>query len=294
MRYKITGEIIPWDKTQHVYPTVEELKAYRQRLGDLLLERRFVTVSQLEKALATQKETGQLLGKVLLEMNAVSPDELLQALGQQFRMETAEIDPYETPIEVLKLFPKKLAVKHNVFPIGLTDDGKLVIGAETLLPRDILSELENEIGRPIITKLVTRGDLTFAIRRGYQRLEEKVSRPLVGELALRAGKAQRGSLDKAAKKQRESYRRLGEILVAQGLIDDKEFSSAFQEYVETSLGKIPLGEFLVQKRLISPEDLIKALKIQENLTPKFGQILVEMGEISESDLEQILREQEND
>ena len=293
-RYKITGEIIPWDKTQHVYPTVEELKAYRKRLGDLLLERRFVTVSQLEKALALQKETGQLLGRILLEMNAVSPDELLQALGQQFRMETAEIDPYETPVEVLKLFPKKLAVKYNVFPMGLTEDGKLIIGAETLLRRDILSELENEIGRPITTRLVTRGDLAFAIRRGYQRLEKEASRPLLGELVLRSGKARQESLDKAAKKQRESYRRLGEILVEEGLIDDKEFASALQKYVETSMEKIPLGEFLVQEGLIKREDLLRALKTQENLTPKFGRILVEMGEISETDLEQILREQQDD
>ncbi len=294
IRYKRTGEIIPWDKTDHVYPTAEELRAYRQRLGDLLLERRFVTISELEEALARQKKTGQLLGKILLDMGVVSPDDLLQALGQQFRMETAEIDPYKTPLEVLKVFPRKLAVKYSVYPIEFGEDGKLVIGTETLLERNTLSELENELQRPIICKLVTTGDLAFAIKKGYERLERGPSGALTGELAVRSGMVREESLKEAAKIQRSSYKRLGDILVDQGLIGREEFSSALREYVETAIEMMPLGEFLVQKGLISQSDLIKALRIQEKLTPKIGQILVQTGAISKADLDQILREQKND
>lgn len=42
-RYLLTGKVIAWDKTDHVYPSEAELVAYRRRLGDLMLDRRFIT-----------------------------------------------------------------------------------------------------------------------------------------------------------------------------------------------------------------------------------------------------------
>lgn len=55
----------------------------------------------------------------------------------------------------------------------------------------------------------------------------------------------------------------------------------------------PLGQILVQRKLLSPDDLAVALAAQEQQTPekRLGQLLVESGRLSESDLGKALAEQ---
>ena len=80
LRYLRTGKLISWDKTAHAFPSEAELQAFRRRLGDLLLERRLITVGQLDEALAQQTLEYRLLGSILIEMGVVREDDLMEAL----------------------------------------------------------------------------------------------------------------------------------------------------------------------------------------------------------------------
>jgi adsorption protein B len=81
--YLRTGKPIGWDKTAHVYPSEEELRGQRRKLGDLLLERGLVTIEQLNEALRRQKEAKTVIGAVLREMGVLSEGDLRQALHAQ-------------------------------------------------------------------------------------------------------------------------------------------------------------------------------------------------------------------
>jgi predicted transglutaminase-like cysteine proteinase len=54
------------------------------KLGDLLLNSRLITREQLRSALKAQKESGQRLGRVLLEQGAISASTLYRKLAQQW------------------------------------------------------------------------------------------------------------------------------------------------------------------------------------------------------------------
>lgn len=83
-RYLRTGKLIAWDKTQHVYPSEEQLGGMaRPRLGELLLERKMITAEQLRIALARQQQQPNALGQILKEMGVLREAELAQALGTQ-------------------------------------------------------------------------------------------------------------------------------------------------------------------------------------------------------------------
>ena len=58
-------------------------------LGELLVERRLVTEEELEHALVVQKETGRLLGPILVERGYVSGPALAIALAEQYGVELA-------------------------------------------------------------------------------------------------------------------------------------------------------------------------------------------------------------
>jgi adsorption protein B len=83
LRYLRTGDLIAWDKTAHSYPSEKELTSYHRKIGDLLLERRLVTVTQLTQALDQQKSNARRLGEILTDMGALEDNELARVLQTQ-------------------------------------------------------------------------------------------------------------------------------------------------------------------------------------------------------------------
>lgn len=292
-RYLVTGELIAWDKTAHVYPTEEELKTYRRKLGDLLLEKRFVSVNQLDEALSRQRQSGRPLGAVLVEMGFVQEDDLLQILGTQFRLSTREIDPYETPLELLQLLPRELAVKHSIYPMELLSGGRLLLAANNPLGREQVEELERVLDRPVEICLSTRSDTAFAIRRGYERLEqaaEKVAqKSSLGQLLVSRLLITPANLREALKVQRRSFARLGDVLLEEGIISSREMDAALSQYSPERHGRF--GDFLVQGNYLTLEQLEKALELQRTRFRPLGDILVELEMITRENLQQVLRTQ---
>jgi adsorption protein B len=164
---KMSGKLVEWDKTEHVYPSEEVLRSYRRRLGDLLLERRFITVSQLETALEMQRKDHRPLGAILLEQGWVAEDDLVRILGVQFHMSTRKINPSQVPARVVSLVTPEVAESYGVFPLGLNPDGRLVLATERAITAERLASLEEKIGRPLEICLSSRSDLASAIESVY-------------------------------------------------------------------------------------------------------------------------------
>lgn len=80
---RITGKKLIWAKTEHVFPSEEQLNLYKRKLGDLLLSKRIITVTQLQHALKTQSEKGKKLGELLVELGYISEEQLEAALTEQ-------------------------------------------------------------------------------------------------------------------------------------------------------------------------------------------------------------------
>ena len=83
VHYLFSGKAITWSKTTHDYPTEEQLQSYHRKLGDLLLERRFIDVSHLNECLRIQKETGGMLGEILVKQGYIKEEDLTAVLEKQ-------------------------------------------------------------------------------------------------------------------------------------------------------------------------------------------------------------------
>ncbi len=94
----------------------------QKRLGALLLEAGFISDSQLERALARQRDWGGRLGSNLVMTGAVGEMDLLRFLAQQTGFE--EIDLFKTRIlpHILKKVPQKLAEQYNLIPLDLVEN----------------------------------------------------------------------------------------------------------------------------------------------------------------------------
>ncbi|MFO7179508.1 MAG: type II secretion system protein GspE, partial [Pseudomonadota bacterium] len=75
----------------------------QNRLGELLVREKLISLQQLRKAQDEQKRTGQNLGFTLAKLGYISDGEITNFLASQYRLEAINLDEYEIDQEVLKL-----------------------------------------------------------------------------------------------------------------------------------------------------------------------------------------------
>lgn len=134
--------------------------APKRRLGDILVERGFVTEEQLARAL----QSGKRLGEALLEMGAVGADELNWALSELLGIPYVEFRDEMVDLELARTMPEEVLRRHLTFPVLRVDRELTVIMADPTNRQGIL-ELETLTG--------CRVTVAIAAREAIQRLLDR-------------------------------------------------------------------------------------------------------------------------
>ncbi|MBP7587517.1 MAG: hypothetical protein KBA72_06170, partial [Thermoanaerobaculia bacterium] len=112
------------------------------RLGELVEKRGQITREQLLRALRNQKVLGGRLGTCLLEIEALSEEQLCSALAEQFAMPCATPEDLRgIPDDVLEMLPAKVARRcHAIaFRASSTQVKVALIDARNLAYQDEIS-----------------------------------------------------------------------------------------------------------------------------------------------------------
>jgi adsorption protein B len=221
------GRRVEWKKTSHAFPTSEELREYRRRLGDLLLANRLITLAQLRTALLAQQKEGVKLGEVLLQLGYISEEDLLAVLGRQFGMASGEIDPRAVDVDSLRRFPRACAEELLALPIHPSNGTVEFACADPGIP-NLKKRLEEHMGCTVSLRLVSESHLRFAIARAYLSSEGHAG-PLLGELLVEAGAISRANLERAVRSHKNSGRKLCETLQDLGLISAETLADALRK-----------------------------------------------------------------
>src|SRR5438876_9850138 len=62
------------------------------RLGEILVKRKLLEPEDVERALELQKERGDKLGKILIDLGFIAAKDLLSALSEQLEVPLAQVD----------------------------------------------------------------------------------------------------------------------------------------------------------------------------------------------------------
>ncbi len=104
-------------------------RATNRALGELLVERGFLTSEQCEQALNYARQHGKRIGEALIEMGLISHDLLSAALGEQYGTRPMVIEPSMLDFDLLRRFPLDLLRRHNLLPlIDLGDELVVAVG----------------------------------------------------------------------------------------------------------------------------------------------------------------------
>ncbi len=94
----------------------------RTKLGQLLVERNWITGEQLIRAIQSQRLVGGRLGTCLLEMDILTEERLLDALSDQLAVPSIRIEQLRgISRAVLELIPRKLAQRCLAVPFSASD-----------------------------------------------------------------------------------------------------------------------------------------------------------------------------
>jgi hypothetical protein len=114
-----------------------------------------------------------------------------------------------------------------------------------------------------------------------------VSATPLGEILRENGIISPIQLSEALQIQKEERGRIGDVLVTLSYVTKRQLRYIIKEYKK----RIPLGEYLLEKGIISPEDLEFALSQSPSTQKPIGQTLISRGLISEEELAKFLSEQ---
>jgi MSHA biogenesis protein MshE len=141
------------------------------RIGDLLVEHKIVSETQLHNALAEQKKTGHKLGRTLVALGYISEDQLLDFLSRQLQLPFIDLKHYKYSPETVRLLPETVARRYRVIALDASGESVLVGMAD---PTDIFAydEIARVLRRPLREAVVRESDLLRTIDTVYRRTEE--------------------------------------------------------------------------------------------------------------------------
>ncbi len=138
------------------------------RLGDQLIASNIITDAQLQQALTMQRDSGGLLGEVLVSIGALNEQDLARALAAFFGYEVANLRRDAVDPLVLNFLAEDAARKYTAFPVRMNDEGLFIAVAE---PSDEIRQTLSQVtGKQVKLLIAPLSDIRWAIDSNYRAL----------------------------------------------------------------------------------------------------------------------------
>ncbi len=152
-----------------------------RRLGQILVDLGFVTDEQLEMLVEEQSQNpGQKLGKIAEDMGLVSDDQVMQALGEQFSLQTVDLEGVVPPDDAREVITDAMAQLYRVVPLQVRDN---VLTIATCDPQNISmqDELRRFLGYEIRLLVATEAQILRCIDKFFNAEAESIEK-IIDEL----------------------------------------------------------------------------------------------------------------
>ncbi len=136
------------------------------RLGELLVREKLISLQQLRQAQDEQNRSGQALGYTLQKLGFLSDSEITNFLSQQYRVPTINLEEYEIDADILKLVSKEQCEKHKVLPVSRAGSS-LVVAMADPTNLNAIDDLKFLTGFNVEPVIASEAAILAAIERYY-------------------------------------------------------------------------------------------------------------------------------
>jgi type IV pilus assembly protein PilB len=137
------------------------------RLGELLVREKLISLQQLRQAQDEQRRTGQNLGATLAKLGYISDGEITSFLSAQYRVPAINLDEYEIDQDVLKLVSKDVCDKHKIIPVSRAGSSLIMAMAD---PTNLhaIDDIKFLTGFNVEPVVASESAIAQAVERFYQ------------------------------------------------------------------------------------------------------------------------------
>ena len=143
-----------------------------QRLGEILLERKKIEQEDLDRALELQKERGDKLGKILVDMGLIAQRDVLAALSDQLGIPLVTVDGAPPSAPEIDGLSHRFLRNCRAFPTALADSTLTVAMADPL-DFETVAALRSFSGFQIQTVLAAEQEILDAIEKYFGESERQ-------------------------------------------------------------------------------------------------------------------------
>ena len=97
-----------------------------KELGRILIEMRLIDPDELDRALMEYHKSGERLDTLLLKMGILTEEQILEALARQMGVRYTRLNEMEIPAKIIGRIPARLATHYKIIPVGI-DGGALEV-----------------------------------------------------------------------------------------------------------------------------------------------------------------------
>jgi len=143
-----------------------------KRIGDILVEKGYVSQKDLEKAFEQSKAQNEPIGSTLVKMNLITVAQLKDALSEQKGVEAVNDKQLQFSDTLFKLFPREFMEENKLVPIS--SDGKtVVIGMVNPTDKKTLNDIVFLTGLKPEPKLLTYYDFDRSVKAFLKEADRK-------------------------------------------------------------------------------------------------------------------------
>ncbi|HOD51422.1 MAG TPA: GspE/PulE family protein [Candidatus Hydrogenedentes bacterium] len=161
---------------------------HERPIGDILVDHGVITPLELDEALQRQRLTGEMLGRVLVQMGLCDEQAVVEALGVQSGMERVDITKIQVSGEVLGKVSADIARFYSIVPVRF-DDGVLTVAMADPLNLGIIDDLSQILGYKVKGAVSNEQAIASFIKNNYSYESESVHETL-RDLVERVGDAE--------------------------------------------------------------------------------------------------------
>jgi type IV pilus assembly protein PilB len=112
-------------------------------LSDILYEKDLITEEQLDRILKIQKDTGNDLQKIIIDLDIIKKDEMMLALADEIGVKYVNLNDINIDPTIVVLIPEEMARRHQLIAID-KDEKKLTVAMAN--PLDVFKALDEVFG----------------------------------------------------------------------------------------------------------------------------------------------------
>lgn len=244
----------------------------KKRLGEILLQAKVITPEQLKEALEDQKKYGNRLGDILLDRRFIDERTFLYALSQQMKIPALDFSKSTIAETVIHVVPQEVQEKNMVFPVAVkrTPSGNvLILAMSDPTNVEIQDHIRFSTGYRVEPVLALESVIRQAIRDYWYTQDGKGSYRYKPDLELGAIPAGEGETTQSEYSRGErviDFDAQGQAVRREQPVPDKKpAKETSAEFSEGQVKAKPGRELLALMRLLARKGIITEKEFMEEL-----------------------------